>query len=159
MLMILFLELAIYGFLVSQVALVSSQIRISGWLSPVNIAQLFAHPSSKLPPQFTLNYGYFVPFPAEPMGHSTYEIFIPKFIPKYLSGQSAGAIRRRTSAKNRMENLFSKFDDKVHETIVKLLMLECDWPNVQIKSLARDSPHTFSLSSLEGRFWPLKVFR
>jgi len=72
-----------------------------------------------------------------------------------LSGQSAGAIRRRTSAKNRMEHLFSKFDDKVHETIVKLLMLESDWPNIQLKSLARDSPHTFSLSSLEGKFPPI----
>jgi len=72
-----------------------------------------------------------------------------------LSGQSAGAIRRRTSAKNRMEHLFSKFDEKVHETIVKLFMLECDWPTVPIKSLARDSPHTFSLSSLEGKFPPV----
>ena len=54
-----------------------------------------------------------------------------------------------------MEHLFSKFDDKVHETIVKLLMLESDWPNIQLKSLARDSPHTFSLSSLEGKFPPI----
>jgi len=79
-------------------------------------------------------------------------VFILNFNPIFLSGQSAGAIRRRTSAKNRMEHLFSKFDEKVHETIVKLFMLECDWPTVPIKSLARDSPHTFSLSSLEGRF-------
>ena len=86
-----------------------------------------------------------------PLG-SIYSVFILNFNPKYFSGQTAGAIRRRTSAKNRMEHLFSKFDDKVHETIVKLLMLECDWPRVPIKSLARDSPHTFSLSSLEGRF-------
>ena len=94
------------------------------------------------------------PSPAAPMGpiDSICSVFIPNFNPKCLSGQSAGAIRRRTSAKNRMENLFSKFDEKVHETIVKLFMLECDWPTVPIKSLARDSPHTFSLSSLEGKF-------
>ena len=132
-------------------------VRMSGRLSRreshlSTISQLLVHSTSKWLPQFTLN--HIVPSPAAPMGpiDSICSVFIPNFNPKYLSGQSAGAIRRRTSAKNRMENLFSKFDEKVHETIVKLFMLECDWPTVPIKSLARDSPHTFSLSSLEGRF-------
>ena len=41
-----------------------------------------------------------------------------------ILGQSPGAIRRRSSAKSRMENLFSKFDDQIHETIIKILMKE-----------------------------------
>ena len=51
-----------------------------------------------------------------------------------------------------MDNLFSKFDDRTHEQIIKLLMKEANWPVQQILTLNRDAPHTFSLSQIEGKY-------
>ena len=53
-----------------------------------------------------------------------------------------------------MDNLFAKLDTIPNSQLrlLRLLMLEADWPNEQISPLERDAPHHFSLSQLEGKF-------